>query len=577
MGYLFGSLLLGVTAAVLFLIAKSIRGSTDWGGSAKILVGAVGAVAVVGALFLLVASSFTTVGGDEVGHLTRKYFGSPMPSGQVVALPGENGPQAKTLSPGFHFIPLLKVIYKVESLKVITIADDQYGFVVAVDGKPLRPDQFLADAWPIDEFEQMMDAEYFLRHKGQKGPQLTVWPPGTYRYNHYLFNVTAEHATNIHAGFVGVVKSNVDEKPESGCNPITHDKSTGALSNPLVPKGCVGIWAIPLQPARYYLNKHAFEVTGMSTRAEAWEYKGGYTRHFIDLRVDQEGKITQVEREEVVPVPVDAADPAIAVRVQGWIVPLELRVIAQVSAEDAPFVVASVGGLQEVEDKILTPTIRSVLRNIAGEPGRKVLDLQDQRAILEKRVEEVIRPEGVKAGVSIKEIRFGDPIIPPELLVAVLRNQLAIQLKDTYQQEKTAQEERINTEQARATANQQARLVEAQINVAVATQQVQVAEQQKLAAKARGEGRELELKAIAKGQDAQVLVLGKDRVMQLEALMKVLDAAVQNPAIVKVPQVLVEGGDGSGLAGFAAILGWSNIAKGSTIFEDAGSGKKEAP
>ena len=63
-------------------------------------------------------------------------------------------------------------------------------------------------------------------------------------------------------------------------------------------------------------------------------------------------------------------------------------------------------------------------------------------------------------------------------------------------------------------------------------------------------------------------MLGEDKVMQLEALMKVLEAAVENPNIVKVPQVLVEGGDGAGLAGFAAILGWSNIAKGSAIFDE---------
>ncbi|MBI1888594.1 MAG: hypothetical protein HYS15_01535 [Candidatus Spechtbacteria bacterium] len=568
MGYLFGGLVVGVVALLAFLYAQAQKGKDSESATAiQYACYLVAAFASVGAVLLFFASSFTHVGGDEVGHLTRVYFGQSMPPGQVVALPGQNGPQARTLSPGFHFVPLLKVMNKVENFKVIEIADDQYGYVVAVDGKPLRPGQFLADSWTVEQFEQMMDAEYFLEHNGQKGPQLTVWPPGTYRYNHHLFNVTAEKATNIEAGIVGVVKSNVQEKPEYDCQPILHDSKSGALSNPLVSKGCVGIWNVPLQPARYYLNRHAYEVTKISTRAEAWEYKGGYTRHFIDLRVDQEGKITQVERAENVPVPSDAADPAIAVRVQGWIVPLELRVIAQVSAEDAPFVVASVGGLRDVEDKILTPTIRSVLRNIAGEPERKVLDLQDQRALIEKKVEETIRPEGVKAGVSIKEVRFGDPIIPPELLVAVLRNQLAVQLTKTYEQEKNAQDQRIQTEQARATADQQDRLVGAQIDVQVAEQQVKVAEQQKQAAKLRGEGQEAELTAIARGQKAQATVLGEKAVLQLAALQKVLDAAGANPNIVKVPQVNVESGGGADLPAFAAILGSvSNIAKGSESF-----------
>ena len=88
------------------------------------------------------------------------------------------------------------------------------------------------------------------------------------------------------------------------------------------------------------------------------------------------------------------------------------------------------------------------------------------------------------------------------------------------------------------------------------------------AAKLRGEGRKLELQEIAEGQRQQVAVLGQDRVMQLEALQKVLDAAVANPNIVKVPSIMVEGGGSSDLAGFAAGLGGaSNLAKGSTIFD----------
>lgn len=571
MWYLIGGVLLFVIAVVAFLVAQAQRGQNSTGAQeARITAYIVAVVASVGAVFLLLASSFTHVGGDEVGHLDKVYFGKSMAPGQVVALPGQKGPQARTLAPGFHFIPLLKVIYKVHTFKEVVIPEDQYGFLVASDGIPLRQGEFLADKWPEANFQQMLDAEYFLRNGGQKGPQLTVLPPGTYRFNHYLFELSLKPATNVAIGFVGVVKSNVQENTNAECVPLVRDGVEGSLAVPLVLKGCVGVWNEPLQPGRYYLNARAYEVTEITTRAQAWEYKGGYTRHFIDLRVDQEGTIKPVERTEEVPVPADAADPAIAVRVQGWIVPLELRVIAQVAPEDAPFVVASVGGLKEVEDRVLTPTIRSIVRNVIGEPGREVLDLQNKRAMLESAVEAKIIPEGTKARVSIKEVRFGEPIIPPELLVAVLRNQLAVQLQDTYKQEKIAQDERIKAEQSRATANQQSRLVEAQIAVRVAEQGVQVAEQQKQAAKLRGEGVEAELSAIARGQAVQAKVLGEDKVMQLAALEKVLAAAVANPNIVKVPQVMVQGGDDTGLGGFAAILGSvSNIAKGVGIADSS--------
>ena len=65
---------------------------------------------------------------------------------------------------------------------------------------------------------------------------------------------------------------------------------------------------------------------------------------------------------------------------------------------------------------------------------------------------------------------FGEPAIPPEILIARLRQQLADQLGQAYRRETEAQKQRIETEQARATANEQPRLVEAQIAVQVANQ-----------------------------------------------------------------------------------------------------------
>ena len=43
-----------------------------------------------------------------------------------------------------------------------------------------------------------------------------------------------------------------------------------------------------------------------------------------------------------------------------------LRVVAQVSPTEASCVVASVGTLKEVEDRVLTPSIRAITRDVAG-------------------------------------------------------------------------------------------------------------------------------------------------------------------------------------------------------------------
>ena len=433
---------------------------------------------------------------------------------------------------------------------MIEITEGNYGLMTARDGVPLKEGQYLAAGWPEDKFSDMQNAVFFLKNGGQKGAQLSVLKPGKYRLNRYLFELKIEEATSINTGEVGVIKSNVQEIEI--CRPIEITEES-SLAVPLVPKGCIGVWDEPLYPGMYYLNKRAYQITKISTLVQAWEYVGGYTKRHIDLIVDQRGTITQKEREEKIPVMAGAADTAIVVRVEGWQIPLDLRVLVQVDPKNAPFVVASVGGLQQIEDKILTPAIRSILRNVTSAEGRKVFDLQDKRSELEDIVEQKIRPEGKKAGISIKEVRFGDPVIPPELLTARQREQLAGQLKRAYEQEKIAQDERIKSEKSKAEADQQPNLVKAEM-------EVKIAEQGKLALQKQGEGEKLKLMEIAAGQKKQVDVLGRDRVMRLSVLEKILQAAIEQPDIVKVPGVYVQG-DG-GLEGAAAILGASNLMQG---------------
>ena len=503
------------------------------------------------ALFFVFATSYVIVDADKVGHIKKVYLGKAMAPGQIIAFDGQKGPQAEVLPPGFKFKLLLNVLYNVEELPIIEVPEGKYGFMLANDGAPLRQNQYLADAWPIDKFNKMVDADYFLRNGGQKGPQLTVLPPGKYRLNQYLFKVKFHSATDIPAGFVGVVKSNIQEAREWEAAEIPHELK-GTLAVPLVKKGSVGIWAEPLPPGRYYLNNVAYNVTKVDTRVQTWNYKGGYERRYIDLLVTQDGKIEQKERSESVPIPEHAADSAIFTRMEGWLVPQEFRVQVQVEPKDAPILVASVGNVAAAEDKVVTPSIRSVVRNICA--AEKVLSLIDEnRPIVEGRIEASVIPEGKKAGVTIKDVRLVDSMVPPELLVARLREQLAVQLQETFKREKEAQDQRIQTEKARSTADQQPELVAAEIRV-------KIAEKDKLAAKLKGEGEKLQLTEIAKGQSAQVAVLGEQRVMELAILDKVLNSAVENPDIVKIPQILVSG-PGGGLEGAAAILGASNLVR----------------
>lgn len=596
--------LLAVAAGILLLLRKGVAsalpvpaGQSGQGGKGSLLSmlassGLLGPLLLIVGLFLLGSTSFVHIGSDRVGHLNRIFAFLELPPGRIIATSGQKGPQARILGPGFHFIPLVQVLYRVEEFPVVNVPDGSYGSMTAVDGAALPEGMYIAPAISDDKVGAMLDAETFLSQGGFRGPQETVLKPGSYRLNHYLFHVAVNdrtRATIIPAGSVGVVKSNVAKQGtfcvEEKVKAAAQGGKTleGALSVPLVPKGCVGIWKEPLLPGAYYLNRQAYEVTLVDTRVRTEVYKGGFTKRMIDLTLDQQGNIAQKERSEVQQIPKDAADGSVFVKMEGWDVPLELRVLAQIVPENAAVVVGSVGGLEEVERRILTPAVRSIARNVAGgqvrvpvrnpdgsiaEPTRyeirptRALDLIDNRESLEHTMLEQLRIEGHKAGIEVKEIRIGEPAIPPELLISRIRVQLADQLSKAYERESAAQLTRTETEKAKATADEQPRLVASQIAVQVATQR-----EAERAALGRAERQYLE--ELARGQSAQAGVLGQDRVAALQALEKVLATLEKKPELVTlvsrlVPQTVVSGGgDGGGLAGAAAIFG--SVMRGSDL------------
>src|SRR5262249_59180638 len=103
--------------------------------------------------------------------------------------------------------------------------------------------------------------------------------------------------------------------------------------------------------------------------------------------------VTQRRDCEKIAQSAENADRAVFVKMEGWDVPLELRVVAQVSPTEASCVVAGVGSLKEVEDRVLTPSIRAIVRDVAGgtydveeaktdENGRPILE--NGRAVMQR-------------------------------------------------------------------------------------------------------------------------------------------------------------------------------------------------
>src|SRR6266704_5099876 len=135
------------------------------------------------------------IGADELG-IVEAIDGEPMLPGRIFALDraqnahnnfqdpiafikqgGVKGIQLRTLPPGLW--PIHPYLFRVSVTKTTVIPQGKVGIVTSADGAQLDPGRLLAKA--IDNHKNFQDAEQFIASGGQKGPQVDILTPGTYR------------------------------------------------------------------------------------------------------------------------------------------------------------------------------------------------------------------------------------------------------------------------------------------------------------------------------------------------------------------------------------------------------------
>lgn len=156
-------------------------------------------LSVVFFLFIIV-NSITIVRGTELAVLERRWFGKSIPEGRVVAMADEVGIQARTLGPGLHL--LIPFLYRVTKCALTIVEENEVGLVDSIDGEPIATGHIFATAF--DDHNLFQDGEAFLKIHGEKGPQIQLLPPGSYRINPYLFRVTKVPLISIGNNQIGV-------------------------------------------------------------------------------------------------------------------------------------------------------------------------------------------------------------------------------------------------------------------------------------------------------------------------------------------------------------------------------------
>ncbi len=449
---------------------------------------------------------------DAVGIVNKKWklFGADksLPDGRLVALKGEAGIQADTLAPGIKF-GYWPWQYEVQLRPFITIEEGSIGIVEARDGIPLSAGRVLARHVECDSFQ---NARAFLEHRGERGPQLTIIPPGTYRINTALFTVVPEAVTEIEDNMVGIVTTREGQplrtgeiagKEVAGHNAF-QDGQTFVDSG-----GFKGLQEQVILAGRYFINPRfaTVEIKEMTTVPIAnvgvvisyvgeagVDVTGESFKHGNLVKRGQKGVWVEpldpgkypinpyTLKVEIVPTAnvvlnwatgkteshnLDKNLSTITVRSSdGFTFNLDVSQIIHIPRTDAPKVIARFGNMINLVTQVLEPTIGNYFRNAAQ--GSDVIDFLIGRQQRQTDAKDRIGAALQEYNVGAVDTLIGDITPPADLMKTLTDRKLAEQQKITYDTERMAEDTRKELQQSRALADTQARVVDAERSVTIA-------------------------------------------------------------------------------------------------------------
>jgi uncharacterized membrane protein YqiK len=230
------------------------------------------------------------IGADELGVI-EAIDGEPMPMGSIFAPDraqnahnnfqdpiafikqgGVKGIQLRTLPPGKWAIH--PYLFRVSIASSTVIPQGKVGIITSADGSPL--DQGRLHGKAIANHKNFQDAEAFIYNGGQKGPQVEILTPGTYRIHTQstsqenqndsmagLFNVRLFDATVITENQIGLVEAldgaPLDPRDYVAAPVAGHDNFQD--SNAFITAGGQrGPQKDILLPGTYYINPLLFKV-----------------------------------------------------------------------------------------------------------------------------------------------------------------------------------------------------------------------------------------------------------------------------------------------------------------------------
>jgi uncharacterized membrane protein YqiK len=492
---------------------------------------------------------------------------------------GQRGPQVDILTPGTYRILSQSVpleggqevkpgLFAIRVFDATVINENQIGLVEALDGSPLNPSDYVAES--VAGHDNFQDGHEFIDGKGQRGPQKDILLPGTYYINPLLFKVIPESAKEIKPGEVAVIVSNTGKDPSDDIrremaakvrarmereekeqaeqsaalldkiddgktaaeikvelltgDPADRRLDEGAHEAYVVPQGYRGIQETVVGPGRYYVNTLAITPIIIPTTNQTVEWTSG----------------------EVV----NTFNPFEVISKDGFTMQLEVRVVFRVKPEDAPFMVAKIGGIERLIQNVMHPLIDSIFRNQASESS--AMAYLQNRHEEQERAEARVRAHLLKYHVDVVNVLICHIHLPEELMKTQTEKILAEQRQNMYNAQREAEEKRIQLERTKSQADNQKDLMGATVGVEIAGKR---AEQRK----AEGEGEAHYIQQTGRAEAEKVRLMGEAQGVAYHEQVNALGA--QGVALVEVlkvigekgvritPDIMASGGSGSGEGG----------------------------
>jgi regulator of protease activity HflC (stomatin/prohibitin superfamily) len=554
-------------------------------------------------------SNMMTIGEMEVG-LIESIDGKPVDPGHIFAreVPqhnlfqdgeaflrngGQKGPQVQILPPGLYRIN--PYLFRVEKVPAVNVANNMVGVVVATDGDPISPGRLLGKK--VDGHDNYQNGQSFLQTGGQKGPQIDVLLPGTYRINTKLFQVTIQDATVVPTKKVGLITAKDGEPlPASeyvaSTTPGHRDFQDAAAF--LQNKGQRGPQLDFLKPGTYYVNPYMFTMTlddvlavqrgevgvivsnigkdpviaaadpkvtsmpdqlkdGMERYVVQAGYRGiqqevlgpgtyylnklAFTPYIIpttNITIDWASEVNTAQTPRVF-------NPLSIVSKDGFEMTVEVKVILRVQPEQAPHMVARIGTIENLIEHVVHPLIDSSFRNQAS--SSEAMKFMQDRHDEQSKAEDHVMNELTKYHVECVSVLICQIKLPERLMETMTNKVVANQQMSMYDAQQETEGRRREMEKTKAQADLQPSLVKAEIDVQIATQQKQ---QAIILAEGKGQSIKLEQEGIAAGVEAvgkaegeKIRAIGQ---ATAEAYSKQAQALGQQPlSIIEIMKQVSEG------------------------------------